>query len=403
MRQAPYVTAAFVLLLLYPPLQVVIRQLAPTYAWVIAALFVIHMFTVARAMELEQRVRSWPLFDKLLLLGMLGLMCVAAVRAPNLGIGVGHLAQVIGALMICWVVTYGSRFLPAPATLWPLVLSIAIAAVLLVMAIRYWPTAHTLIGKRDYITDTNRAAVLLALLCPYLMYHAWHGAGRVRLLALAALALSIWSIFASFSESAKLALLVSVLAFALALVNSRLAVWLVAGATIAYIVLAPWISIYGPVLVPSSVVGMTESSTGQVRIDMWREFGLLVVAKPWLGWGMEASRFAADFPEVSHLPAVRKKLLDLWHVHNAALQVWFELGIGGALLLCIAIWRIALRIAALAEAERITAVSLLAGVVAVSLVSHGAWQVWWYCMVALALCFRHIAMVTVPDAAPVMR
>ena len=294
LRKAPYITAAFLLLLLYPPLQVFIRQIAPAYSSLIAFFFIAHMFTGHLLPQVKRHLAQWPMFDRFLVGAIIGLMAIAALKTPDRGVGFGHLAQVIGAVLTCWFVAYGTQWLPRPQTIWPLVISVAVTATLLVLTIRFWPQAHVIFDKRNYITDTNRAAVLLALLCPLLLFHVWRRAGVMRLVALATTGLAVWSIFESFSESAKLALLVVALTFGLALINSRLTICLVVGATLAYIALAPWISIAGPSLVPRAVVGMMDASTGLVRIDMWHEFGLLVLQKPWLGWGLEASRFAAE-------------------------------------------------------------------------------------------------------------
>ena len=83
----------------------------------------------------------------------------------------------------------------------------------------------------------------------------------------------------------------------------------------------------------------------------------------------------------------RRTLLGVGHPHNAAVQIWAELGVVGAvlpaLMLCLqTLARASPRLPRLVAAASL---ALVAGAAAVALVGHGAWQGWW----AAAIGRRH--------------
>ena len=141
------------------------------------------------------------------------------------------------------------------------------------------------------------------------------------------------------------------------------------------------------------------------RVLIW-DFTLARIAeRPWLGWGMESARAipggrdlipAADLArfglsgQSAWFAGVRAQRLPL-HTHNAALQIWLELGAVGAVLAAVLVlvlgWRATSPGAAGAFAAAVTVGSL----------SYGIWQGWWLCLLAmLALTARSLSRAPPP-------
>jgi O-antigen ligase len=109
------------------------------------------------------------------------------------------------------------------------------------------------------------------------------------------------------------------------------------------------------------------------RVDIWTFTSARMTEKPLLGWGLDASRTFKG-----HIPL---------HPHDAALQLWFELGAVGALLGAL-IWAfIFWRYATAARTRRLYAATGCAtawSALVIGAVSFSLWQEWWVCLVALA-------------------
>src|SRR5690606_39588022 len=107
------------------------------------------------------------------------------------------------------------------------------------------------------------------------------------------------------------------------------------------------------------------------RVGYWGRAADLTASEPILGWGLDASRMFS--------PGIRL------HPHDAALQVWLELGLVGAFAAAI-VWGMTFaRIArprpglvAGAQAAAATAYFVIGAV------SFGVWQGWWLARGALA-------------------
>ncbi len=107
------------------------------------------------------------------------------------------------------------------------------------------------------------------------------------------------------------------------------------------------------------------------RMGYWRHAGDWIGDHPLRGWGLEASREFA--------PGI------ILHPHNAALQIWLELGLIGAMSAAV-FWGAVL--AGLSRPERDVgraAAAATAGAYLVfSAVSFGVWQEWWLALGAVA-------------------
>jgi exopolysaccharide production protein ExoQ len=127
------------------------------------------------------------------------------------------------------------------------------------------------------------------------------------------------------------------------------------------------------------------------RAAIWHFTAGKILERPALGWGMHASR---TMPEGKVQFAPGAELLPL-HPHNAALQIWLELGLAGAIAAAAAILALGRRI----RGDRFTRAALagaLLGAFTVGSVGYGIWQGWW--MGALWILVALAAALTPPKA-----
>ncbi len=153
----------------------------------------------------------------------------------------------------------------------------------------------------------------------------------------------------------------------------RPVIWTMLILTVAYFALAPsFFDLFGAYL-PSmhGNDGVAKASWG-ARVDIWRFAAGKVTERPWLGWGMDASRMFDPIP---------------LHPHNAAIQIWLELGVVGAALAALFWAYLWARIGGLAEESRPNggvAASVAVAYLVIGGLSFGVWQEWWLALGVLA-------------------
>lgn len=136
--------------------------------------------------------------------------------------------------------------------------------------------------------------------------------------------------------------------------------------------------------------GLTASA--HHRLTIWRHVSGLISNSPWIGHGVESSRIFGDKRTITALlpgrPPAIEELLPL-HPHNAALQIYLELGAVGALLAAAILGMITWCIAR-AAADRVAtaaAAATLGSVYTIAMLSYGIWQSWWLCTIWFAAVF----------------
>ena len=115
----------------------------------------------------------------------------------------------------------------------------------------------------------------------------------------------------------------------------------------------------------------TLCQTWEARLDIWTYSAARVLEHPGLGWGLDASRLIGGPVSL--------------HTHNAALQVWLELGAVGAALFAL-IWVVvfeAIGKAAPADRAGAAACAGAAGATCHRRASFGVWQEWWLALAAV--------------------
>ena len=150
--------------------------------------------------------------------------------------------------------------------------------------------------------------------------------------------------------------------------------------------------IIGETLFRSISKGAHERMTGassEARVAIWRSFEVVVRERPLLGWGFGVSPVIADDPRVRQIDPDTRAMLGVGHPHNAALQIWVELGAVGAALAFLVFALLLRSIARLDAGAAAPRLALVAGAGMVALVGHGAWQGWWIaCLGLAAVLFR---------------
>jgi hypothetical protein len=248
---------------------------------------------------------------------------------------------------------------------------------------------RTLTGGRDLSYAYNRGLVTLALL-------VWPTA------ALAVAARKLWmvpvmtvavaaGVFSGDSASAGLALVAGALVFPIAATLPRLTGWLGLGISLGLLAVQPWFGAWLRNALTSGVVERFRDAHAGERIEIWLSFGEAArAALPW-GNGFGASLNLQNSPVAGLVPPERVVLLGASHPHNAFLQVWVELGLPGVLLTAAALVLLFRAIAGMRPALQPFALSCTAAALLVALVSHGAWQPWWWA--ALGACAAGFAAI----------
>jgi len=123
-----------------------------------------------------------------------------------------------------------------------------------------------------------------------------------------------------------------------------------------------------------------------MRMGYWRHAAAWIGDHPLRGWGLDASRMFA--------PGIRL------HPHDAALQIWLELGVVGACAAA-AFWGLMLADLRRPRADAAMAVALATATVYLvfAAVSFGVWQDWWIGVGALAAAFC-VAVARQPPRSP---
>lgn len=152
----------------------------------------------------------------------------------------------------------------------------------------------------------------------------------------------------------------------------------------------PWlIDLLGPHIIPLIQKGtlLFEASIPH-RIEIWRNMSAAIFASPWLGYGIEATRFL-EFDTVGEFAKGNNYL----HPHCAILQIWIEFGLAGILLALGLIGFLMKHIYSLpdAESQRLALASFMV-LFSVAITGYGLWQSWLIGLFVLIVALNIIVM-----------
>lgn len=389
-----------------PAVMVVSRGAAPITLGLAAALLALAAMALGRAGEARGRLAGFARTPAGLLAGAaVAYMALSLAWSPAAARGGTFAAHVAGSALVIAAALATLRAVGPAARVRAGALGalLATAAALTLVELSTGSPLRAALGASTEAFRLNRAAVAIALFAP-LAATLLAVEGR-RLAAGALLALCAAAVLASQSESAKLALLVVALAYALARFAPRAAVPLLGAAAIGSLLAAPVVAPLVNALLPQALHEAIGYWTLGVRGEIWTRYAWLVAERPVFGHGLEASHVTATLM-AGALSGRDLEFLDYGHPHNFALQVWFELGLVGVALAA-ALLALAMRAVGRTPAPlRAAALGTAAAVWAVAFVSHGAWQAWWWCLVGLVALIvvaalpRSAAATSAQDARP---
>ena len=230
-------------------------------------------------------------------------------------------------------------------------------------------------------TRFNRASTTLALAIWPALYGLLATRATVRgILLLAAAAVVLARLV---DQTAVLALLAGIAAVLMAWRLPRIAAVAMASVLVALVVLLPLVPLGTEEIVRIHETAPQIKPSGLHRLTIWHFVSERIAERPWLGWGLDASRSIPggsdriNDPAMPWLSAMGAVWLPL-HPHSAALQWRVELGWPGAVLLTLLVcWLLARASSAGTAPERATALALLGSGLVVALLSYGFWQEWW--------------------------
>jgi exopolysaccharide production protein ExoQ len=203
------------------------------------------------------------------------------------------------------------------------------------------------------------------------------------------LVLTIYLVFRFSSTTALVAIIAGGIGIGLASSRRKLASLIVGSMFVILLLGAPF-------LVHQVTAGKNVQEIGQFSYDLklpnsatsrliiWQFAAQHIFEKPFFGWGMNMARKIPDSGEKYTLKVVtptgknivlfRESYMPL-HPHNAALQIWLELGAVGALIVAVFGWLF------IRKLENMHTDPVIFGVVisilAFNFISFGAWQSWW--------------------------
>lgn len=229
------------------------------------------------------------------------------------------------------------------------------------------------IGDLIYSNVPKRTAALLCLL-------VWAAALTVDRVAGRRMALLLPAGFAVVclpltSRSAILGIAVGLVTFALSCWSTRLV-----RAVVGSIIGVAFVAAIPIALTLDRVLNLEERDwlfrSARHRVEIWGMAADRALTTPLFGQGIDASRALDPQGEVSRFSPIGDSLLPL-HPHNAALQVWLELGAAGAVLAMVALLLLLAGTARMDERDQPFALALFAAALAMGSTAYGVWQAWW--------------------------
>ncbi|NBJ11566.1 O-antigen ligase family protein [Microvirga arsenatis] len=260
-----------------------------------------------------------------------------------------------------------------------------IASIMILLELATGLALRRAIGLRADSFIFNRPVLTLLMLVPPLIAWFLSRGRRGWFYGLGLLLVFSATTLRSESDAAVLGLLIVGLSVPFAWYAPRATCALAALAFLIAMGISP---IVGPItnhLIPASVHTMLASGHSRERVALWTSFGAAVRKQPFLGGGFGVSPRMAETAVAQKVPVDQRRMLAIGHPHNAALQIWSELGAVGAVLALGIIFLILYHVARQPRAIGSVSLALIAGAAPVALVGHGAWQGWWAASLGAAI------------------
>ncbi len=244
---------------------------------------------------------------------------------------------------------------------------------------------RTWAGARDDSFIFNRPVLTLLMMMPPLVVWLLGATRRGWLYALGLTVLLGFTAMRSESDAAVLGLAIVCLAFPLAWFFPRVTCVLAGLAFVIAMGISPLIGQISRQVITPEMHQMIATGHSKERVALWSSFGSAVRKDPILGGGFGVSPKMAQTKVAKKVPRKERRMLAIGHPHNAALQIWVELGAVGAVLALAVIFLTLRAVARHPHLVRSASLAIIAGAAPVALVGHGAWQGWWAASLGAAM------------------
>lgn len=252
------------------------------------------------------------------------------------------------------------------------------SAVLIIVDLQTGLRLRQALGVRAYAFIFNRPVLTLFLSTIPLFFLLQRRSDRsAKVMGIVAGVATITVIFASVSGAATMAMLVFIPVYVIARIWPRLAICLGMASFALILACAPFYGILFNRVLPERVVETFSQDHSYERVALWESFGYAIRAQPLLGGGFGVSPVMASTSVVEQVPLKYREMLAIGHPHNAAMQIWVEMGAVGALLALIALFSMLRAVSRLPSVLAAEQLAWIASVSLVAIVGHGAWQGWW--------------------------
>ncbi|MEN3930472.1 O-antigen ligase family protein [Microvirga sp. W0021] len=266
-----------------------------------------------------------------------------------------------------------------PRWLAPVAAIIAIIAAVFIFAdITSGMYFRQLVGAKAYSFIYNRSVLTLFLVVTPLLFLLWRrGEKSYQVLGSLTALITVGTIFNSSSGAAVMAVLLFIPVYVFARFLPKASLWIAAGCFTFLFAVAPFYGSMFYEVLPQKIVEVFESDHSMERVDLWRAFEYTIAQQPIIGGGFAVSPVIINTPEAAAVPVELHGDLNMGHPHNAAMQVWVELGLVGAILALTVLFAMLRALAALPSRLVAEQLAWIAGITFVAIIGHGAWQGWW--------------------------
>ncbi|MET0531581.1 MAG: O-antigen ligase family protein [Microvirga sp.] len=231
----------------------------------------------------------------------------------------------------------------------------------------------------------NRPVLTLLMIVPPLVAWFLGSSRRGWLYGLGVTVLLAFTAMRSESDAAALGLAIVCLSFPLAWYFPRVTCILAGLAFVIAMGVSPLIGQIASQVITPAMHEKFATGHSKERVALWSSFGSAVRKDPILGGGFGVSPKMAETQVAKKVPRRERRMLAIGHPHNAALQIWVELGAVGAILALAVIFLTLRAVARHSHLVRSASLALIAGAAPVALVGHGAWQGWWAASLGAAM------------------
>ncbi|MEP3048362.1 MAG: O-antigen ligase family protein [Hyphomicrobiales bacterium] len=317
----------------------------------------------------------------LTIITLFAFMAISSLWSANPIRALQSTSGIMAVAVVCTLSLLSLKMLPMRSVLSSelFVIILLITAILILEELAFGSQLRILLGGSGDAFRINRAAVALVLYLPCalsIMSKDNRGLflGSLNLITIGC------AVFLSESESAKLAFLIVVTALPFFVLFARKVFWLFASLIVLSLVILPILSpLLSTVLKVIVSDGASYGSAG-IRADIWAAYAKQFINAPFFGHGVEGSYSAGVIYKENNGP---DQLLARMHPHNFAVQVWYELGLLGVMLFSALIVMYFRALWFVPDKFLPAILTTTAAVWTISLVSHGAWQAWWWSLVGL--------------------